>query len=240
MLQPIVQGEASTRRILGKPMERNCQRKCGEKVAGEPAREETSHGVVTPFAIDPSAITASAIILADRLSSKGESHDPPALRSGRIAARHGKAVLPRLVRHRGLLSIAQSCGRDSAASVPAYGAPGSAVGGTCDGKRKSPSHRQFTAVRVRAGRLPGGAALLPCTPLIRAQSPRGDRADHISGLPTIHPSGLVDRRTTALNFMEACFTGAIRLEWGVRLFSTAIPSHQPDAATRPVCDSTTN
>jgi hypothetical protein len=28
--------------------------------------------------------------------------------------------------------------------------------------------------------------------------------------------------------------------WGIGLFSTVIPSRQPDAATRPVCDSTTN
>jgi hypothetical protein len=44
----------------------------------------------------------------------------------------------------------------------------------------------------------------------------------------------------AASLLEACFPGAIRLKWGVGLFSTVIPSHQLDAATRPVCDSTTN
>ena len=44
----------------------------------------------------------------------------------------------------------------------------------------------------------------------------------------------------APTFREACLSFPIRLKWGVGLFSTVIPSHQPDAATRPVCDSTAN
>ena len=81
--------------------------------------------------------------------------------------------------------------------------------------------------RARSDRIASECAV------IRAQPPRGDRADHISGLPTIHPSGLVDRPTAVLNFMEACFSGPIRY----LVTRAVVDSNQPGCEKRTYQDS---